>query len=217
MAEIARKEGVLALGQEASKPGTPFFLQKGILLIVDGLGPMMVAEILRSFIISSHYQGAELLKRIIMMNGVLSIAAGENPGRITEKLLALMGEQFYEEASAYISKTRKDEMKEYFADMETETYPDGTNLLEEVFSKLSDRDIQLILRVTDEYTYQLAFRGSSKKIQRRLCDNVSVRIAHRMVTVSIKEPVPAADEIIRAQQAMLNTLEQMRTGGEIFA
>jgi hypothetical protein len=220
LAELTRRKGVLALEQEASKPGTPFFLQKAILLIVDATEPKLVAEILRSFIISSHYQGAELLKRILMMNGVLSIQAGENPKIIAEKLLALMGEQFYDEASAYIwhnPKTPEAEMKEYFADMETETYPDGTNLLEEVFSKLSDRDIQIILRMTGEHDFLLAFRGSSKRIQRRLCDNLSVRIARRMVNDCIESPMPATDEIIRAQQTMLNTLRQMITGEEIIA
>jgi hypothetical protein len=220
LAEKARREGVLALEQEANKPGTPFFLQKAILLIVDATDPRLVAEMLRNFILSSHYQGAELLKRVLMMNGALSIQAGENPRIIAEKLLSLMGEQFYDEASAYIwlnPKTPDAEMKEYFADMETETYPDGTNLLEEVFSKLSDQYIQIILRMTDEHVFLLAFRGSSKKIQRRMCDNLSMRIARRMVNASTKEPMPATDEIIRAQQTMLNTLKQTITGEEAIA
>jgi polyhydroxyalkanoate synthesis regulator protein len=126
-----------------------------------------------------------------------------------------MGEQFYEEASAYIwpnRQTPNDIVNKYFADMETETYPEGTNLLEETFSQLSDLDIQMILRETDMHDLLKAFRGSSKKIQLRLCSNLNKHLGSTMLIDSIGLPMPITDEIIRAQQKMLNQLTALRAG-----
>jgi hypothetical protein len=214
LANLTRKEGVFALEHAVSKPDTPFFLKKAVMLIVDATEPRLVQEILRNFIISSHYEGAELLKRIIMLEGSLSIQAGENPMIIGEKLLSLMGEQFYEEASAYIwpdQQTPNEIVNNYFADMETETYPEGTNLLEETFSRLNDRDLQIILRETNMLDFQLAFRGSSKKLQQRLYSNLSMRNGYIIVKNNIELPMPTTEQIINAQQKMLNQLTALRS------
>jgi hypothetical protein len=94
--------------------------------------------------------------------------------------------------------------------METETYPEGTNLLEETFSHLNDHDIQMILRETDMHVLLMAFRGSSKKTQLRLCDNLSVSMGCIIVKNSMELPMPAAEQIIRAQQKILDLLTALR-------
>jgi chemotaxis protein MotA len=72
LANIARKEGLLALEEAVSKIDEPF-LQKGILLIVDGTDPELVKNILEtelSFIEERHQQG----------QGVFETAASLAPG-----------------------------------------------------------------------------------------------------------------------------------------
>jgi hypothetical protein len=220
LANLARKEGVLALEEAAIRLDSLFLLQKGLLLVVDGTDPSIIREILENFIISSHLQGAELLRQLMSLEGTLAIQAGENPRIIEEKLLSLLGEQFYEEAQAYIRPEPQSHdalVKEYFNDMTTETFPEGTNLLEGVFSQLSNRDIQMVLRELSERDFLLAFRGSSKKIQRRLCNNLSVRMASFVVNSCVNEPMPATKDILLAQQEVQNVLRRLFEAGELIA
>lgn len=60
LANIARKEGLLAL-EESSRTIDDPFMQKGLMLIVDGTDPMLVKDILEdeiSFIEARHQKGA---------------------------------------------------------------------------------------------------------------------------------------------------------------
>lgn len=64
LANIARREGLLALEEAVYKIDEPF-LQKGILLIVDGTDPELVRNILEtelSFIEERHQQGQEIFE-----------------------------------------------------------------------------------------------------------------------------------------------------------
>ncbi len=60
LANIARKEGLLALEESSRRVADPF-MQKGLMLIVDGTDPTLVKEILEdeiSFIEARHQKGA---------------------------------------------------------------------------------------------------------------------------------------------------------------
>ena len=95
----------------------------------------------------------------------------------------------------------------------TETYPEGTNLLEETFRHLTNRSIQLILRETDEENFISAFRGSSMKLQKRLCDNLSDSFALHLINVCLNEPMPDADAIIKAQHVMFSAYHKIMASG----
>lgn len=93
LANTARKEGVLALEESASNMGNPF-LKKGIMLIVDGTDPCLVKGIMETELITKHIhegvKGADLLSLAMMVEGMLSIQAGENPRIIEEKLKSFL-------------------------------------------------------------------------------------------------------------------------------
>ena len=93
LAQLARREGVLAL-EESVKNDTSYLLKKGITLVSDGVCPEVVRDILTTLMTYSQYTNAELLERLIYVEGALSIQAGENPRIIEEKLSTFLGEPF---------------------------------------------------------------------------------------------------------------------------
>ena len=81
LGELAFKKGLLALEGELQKIKDPF-LKLGIELIVDKIEPDNVQDILDSDIYYNEPNGRELLKKIILQEGLLRIQAGDSPRNI---------------------------------------------------------------------------------------------------------------------------------------
>lgn len=81
LGEIAYKRGLLALEGELMQIKDPF-LKLGLQLIVDKTEPENVQDILDSDIYYNESNGRELLKKIIIREGLLRIQAGDNARNI---------------------------------------------------------------------------------------------------------------------------------------
>lgn len=81
MAEIATKSGILALESELAQIADPF-LNLGIQLIIDRVEPQNITDILDSDIYYNASNGRELLKKIIIREGLLRIQAGDTPRNV---------------------------------------------------------------------------------------------------------------------------------------
>lgn len=81
LGEIAFKKGLLALESELLQIKDPF-LKLGIQLIIDKTEPENVQDILDSDIYYNESNGRELLKKIIIREGLLRIQAGDNARNI---------------------------------------------------------------------------------------------------------------------------------------
>jgi chemotaxis protein MotA len=81
LGEIAFKRGLLALEGELPQIRDPF-LKLGVQLIVDKTEPENVQDILDSDIYYNESNGRELLKKIIIREGLLRLQAGDNARNI---------------------------------------------------------------------------------------------------------------------------------------
>lgn len=81
LAELAGKQGLLALEGELAQISDPFF-NLGVQLIIDKVEPENVQDILDSDIYYNHSNGRELLKKIIIREGLLRIQAGDSPRNV---------------------------------------------------------------------------------------------------------------------------------------
>lgn len=81
LGEIAFKRGLLALEGELPHITDPF-LKLGMQLIVDQTEPENVQDILDSDIYYNESNGRELMKKIIIREGLLRIQAGNNARNI---------------------------------------------------------------------------------------------------------------------------------------
>jgi len=81
LSEVAFKSGLLALENELSSIKDPF-LNLGMQLIIDRVEAENVTAILDSDIYYNKSNGRELLKKIIIREGLLRIQAGDTPRNV---------------------------------------------------------------------------------------------------------------------------------------
>ena len=81
LGEIGFKRGLLSLEGELAQIKDPF-LKLGLQLIVDKTEPENLQDILDSDIYYNESNGRELLKKIIIREGLLRIQAGDNARNI---------------------------------------------------------------------------------------------------------------------------------------
>lgn len=76
LSELVTKQGILSLENELPQIQDSF-LNLGIQLIIDKVEPENIKDILDSDIYYNHSNGRELLKKIIIREGLLRIQAGD--------------------------------------------------------------------------------------------------------------------------------------------
>ena len=81
LAEKSKKSGLLSLEGELTQINDPF-LKLGIQLIIDRTDPANMKDILDSDIYYNESNGRELLKKIILREGLLRIQAGDTPRNV---------------------------------------------------------------------------------------------------------------------------------------
>jgi len=77
LSELVSKQGILALENELNQINDPF-LNLGAQLIIDKIEPANIKDILDSDIYYNQSNGRELLKKIIIREGLLRIQAGDS-------------------------------------------------------------------------------------------------------------------------------------------
>ncbi len=81
ISELVTKQGLLALENELSAIKDPF-LNLGVQLIIDRVEPENIKDILDSDIYYNESNGRELLKKVIIREGLLRIQAGDTPRNV---------------------------------------------------------------------------------------------------------------------------------------
>ena len=77
---------------QESEESSSFLLSKGLQLVVDGVKPEVVRNVLETYILAGDYRGRHLLERCMIMEGIIAIQKGIHPKVIKELLLAFLGE-----------------------------------------------------------------------------------------------------------------------------
>lgn len=81
LAEKATKQGLLALENELAHISDPFF-NLGVQLIIDRVEADILRDILDSDIYYNESNGRQLMKKIIIREGLLRIQAGDTPRNV---------------------------------------------------------------------------------------------------------------------------------------
>ena len=179
-------------------------------------------EVLQNYIIAGGYKGKELLERILIMEGTISIINGNNAKVVCEKLAAYFGESFSPEYEKYFKLNfdnpddNNEIVKSFNEKIKNIEYPQGTNLLEEHFKSLSDHDIQLLIKYMEPSDFVGTICGSSEFVIYTLLKNMSQRYAAMIITEynarTIQYPI---DRIIKIQNKILSLLFDLKAKGEI--
>lgn len=81
LSELVTKQGLLALENELTSIKDSF-LNLGVQLIIDRVEPGNIKDILDSDIYYNESNGRELLKKVIIREGLLRIQAGDTPRNV---------------------------------------------------------------------------------------------------------------------------------------
>lgn len=97
---VARKGGILSIEWRVESCNEPL-LKIGLTMAVDMIDVETIKEILQNYIMAGDYRGGALLKRIIILDGILGLAVGENPRDLYRILASRFGEDFFPEYEKY--------------------------------------------------------------------------------------------------------------------
>lgn len=94
LTNLTRTYGIEALAEEMEQEGNSF-LRISVNLLLDGVDPVSVRQILQNLVWAGQYRGHDLLNRLLIAEGILSIQYGESPRMLAMKLSSMLGENYF--------------------------------------------------------------------------------------------------------------------------
>ena len=213
----AHKKGLLSLEEDSYIIDNKFF-KKSLELLLFGMEPLALREILENYIVVGNYIGKELLERVIILEGILSIQMGEYPWYIREKLNSYFGENYSEEIREHFNllSNTSSQIEGYLnANKDNSPYSTETMILDSALEKMSERSIQRLLRDVDILLLAIGMKGASGRIQVKIIDNLSIMTKSILLELfELTDNVNIA-QIVDAQNEIAGIIKKLRLDGEI--
>gem|GEM_PF-976299 len=198
MSDLARKEGLLALEDEAYRfaetIGKLDIASRLIMLIVDGADEEKVRQIGYASYFADDHHGYEALEHLVYVEGMLLLQEGTNPRVISEALISLLPMELREEYcngehTEYINPFEPSHNKVNMQTVERLCERDNPevkysadedyvyNILSYAIDELDDRAIQMWLSEITNSDLGIAMKGFSGRTRRKIFNNMSDRLA----------------------------------------
>jgi hypothetical protein len=207
---MARRNGLLSLIQVAEETHS-FLLKKGLQLIVDGVAPQLVRNVLEAYIVSGDYEGKELLERCLVLEGVAAIQQGLHPKVTKELLLSFLGEYSYEIYQKEFESERKGSLKSYLKSIE-DTTPSSSrgSKLDQIILKLSNDAIEKFLMEINTGDLAKSLKGMGGRAQIRIFNKLSKKAARALRDTIEDLNSLNASELATAQQMALEIISDLQ-------
>jgi hypothetical protein len=207
---IARRDGLLSLIQVAEETHS-FLLKKGLQLVVDGVAPKLVRDVMESYIISGNYEGKELLERCLILEGVGAIQQGLHPKVTKELLLSFLGENSCEIYQKEFESERKDSLESYLKSIEDKT-PSSSHgpELDQFILKLSNDAIEKFLMEINTGDLAKSLKGMGGRAQIRIFNKLSEKAAQALRDSIEDLHSLTASELAAAQQMALEIISDLQ-------
>lgn len=207
---MARRNGLLSLIQVA-EASSSFLLNKGLQLVVDGVTPQVVRNVLESYILAGNFEGKALLERCIILEGVAAIQQGLHPKVTKEYLLSFLGEQSYEIYQNEFEAENKDSLDSYLKKKEDKPASStiGTKL-EQIILKLDDDAIEKFLMEINTGDLAKSMKCMGGQAQLRIFTNLSKKAADALKdTVEDLQSLDESD-LSNAQELALDIITDLQ-------
>ena len=210
LADVARKEGLLALENMVETLRSDY-LRQLIILVVDGTFPDMITEIATNLYWTNAPVGVNAMVDYIYLRGMLGIQNGENLAILNKLLMSLMPAELLHQ---------NEEVQNLFNIHPSFQNDSGIwesiHNLENIISHLPNRCIQRLLRELDHQSLAICIYVLQQEVRKKLLDNLSAGLAHSIVDevvfcVSISEK-DVASSILK----VLDTIQFLMETGEIM-
>lgn len=214
----AQKYGLLSLEQEMDNC-EDVLMKKGIELMISGALPECIKEILGTYIVVGNCTGKELLKRVIILEGILGIQRGESSFIIRERLSAYFGENYLNKLELYFGiddESIKEKIRTYFEKVKNKRpISSSTYLLEEIFKNMDSRSIQRVLREIDVTDIVNALKGASSNVEISVISSLSNNAKLMIVDELDANSEVDNKQIVDSQQKIINIIQKLKESGEI--
>lgn len=219
ISEKTKCSGLLSLEPEIEIV-QPEFFKKSLQLLIDGMEPETLREILQNYALCSCNTGKELLVRILILEGTLAIQQGSSTIVLREKLSSLFGDEFIEEINKHFgldNESQNRKLDTFIIKSKDKPYiSKETSLLEEPFTRMVDRSLQRLLREIDFITLATAISGASGKILVKVLKNISRKLAVTLIDEIYVINTPITSEITESQKIILETMFNLKKQGDII-
>lgn len=219
LSEKAKCSGLLSLEQEIDIVELDIF-KKSIQMLIEGMAPESLREILMNYILCSGYKGKELLIRILIIEGILAIQQGIHTLVLREKLSSYFGEAFISEIEKHFGLDRDSQFVKIdtsiFKNQDKPCLSKETSLLEEPLGRIDNRSLQRLLREIDIVTLITAISGASGKTYTKVLNNISKKLAVIIIDETGQAATPIISEIIECQKQILEIMHGLRNQGDII-
>lgn len=173
-----------------------------------------------NYTLCGGHKGKELLIRILIIEGILSIQQGVHTLILREKLSSFFGEDFIGEIQKHFGLDSESQLKKIDAfiikNQDKPFLSKETSLIEEPLGRMDNRSLQRLLREIDAVTLTTAISGASGKIQDKILKNVSKKLAVMLIDEMETLGTPIISEIADSQKRVLETMHNLRNQGEIL-
>jgi hypothetical protein len=215
LAKMARRNGLLSLVQQAEESPS-FLLSKGLQLVVDGVKPEVVKNVLETYILTGDYRGKELLERCMVLEGITAIQKGIHPKVIKELLLAFLGEDGYHLYESQNGNNNENNLETFLKKIKNAP-PAGAlgGQLEHVILGLNDDSIEKFLMAIDTGDLARAMKIMGGRAQVKLFASMPEKAAHALSDALDDLRDLDDSEINEASQMVLEILSDLQRQGVI--
>ncbi len=209
--EIARREGLLALEdkfEDMPADDDRDIFKYGIRFVVDGIDSTYINKIMTNLVNQEKDEEMRVLKTI-QKEAVLLIQEGCN----VNLMMAILNS--YTDISLAENEAILNSI-DYSSINKDEEIPDETETSKlQIFTTMTDRAIQTVLRNLDSLVFAKALKGEGKLVREAFFRNMSERAAEM-----IKEDIRymgsvCSEDIEEAQESILALVKKLNDSGEI--
>lgn len=218
LADLARREGLLAL-EDMAETLPSDFLRQLVLLVVDGNFPDTIAEIGTNVYWTKAPDGADAMADYMYLRGMLGIQNGDNPRVLESILISLMPAGLHQEYRAQMEILHEEEdVEKLFSIHPTFQDPgiwEPIHNLEEIADSMHDRCIQRMLRELDNRDLAICIYVLQQETRKKILANLSTGLAHAiMEDVALCASVSEKD-VSASVAKVLGTINTLSETGEI--
>jgi len=209
--EKARREGILSLEdrlEDIPADGDRDIFKYGIVFVIDGFDTGLIDKLLTNLVNQEKDEEKRLLKTL-QKEAVLMIQQGYN----TNLMFAMLNS--YTDISLAENEAIIKAIDYSFLDKHEEV-PDETDTGKlQIFTTMTDRAIQMVMRELESLVLAKALKGEGKKVRDAFFRNMSERAA-AMLKEDMQYMGPLrSEDLTAAQESILAQLKQLEDSGDI--
>lgn len=217
-ANLARREGLLAL-EDAAKRTKSDFLRQLVILVVDGTCPEIIAEIGTNFYWTKAPDGEDAMADYLFLRGMLAIQDGENPRALEKILLSLMPaaqrQEYWEQIEGLHQSAGVERLFEIHPSFQDTAVWEPIHRLENTVSGLDNRCVQRVLRGLDNRDLAICLYVFEQDVRKKLLSNLSAGLAQAIVEDVALCASYSEQEVSACMRKVQDVIRHLQETGEL--